>query len=117
MNYHFLSFVFDVLIWLGFTGFLTKVVNDAEHVRGNKRISNAAFFSLTSLVSGLWGVITRGLPDVGPAWYSFFLVISITSVHALIISQVLRLKAKQSLVILLGYVVLLIKDIKATTLS
>ena len=112
MNYHFLSFLLDVVVWIGFSVALARYISGIEHYSQEKAFKNGIVLALTALCTGCWAVLTTGLPDVGFFWQGFFLVVLVTSIHALLFSPVLRRKYRQLQVMLFVYIYQVIKLVK-----
>lgn len=112
MNYHFLSFLFDVSIWVALSIGLGKLISDMNQSSRGKQYKDYSLLLLSALCTGFWTVMTHGLPEVGFAWYSFMVVLLVTLAHAVFLSPHLQVKGKQLLIISLAYATSLVKALK-----
>jgi len=57
---------------------LSRTVAAKEELSGEKKNLTTGLLIAASLFIGFWMMLTRGIPDIGIAWYSLVAVIGIT---------------------------------------
>ncbi|HYK08981.1 MAG TPA: hypothetical protein VEW42_05775 [Candidatus Eisenbacteria bacterium] len=73
MNWHFLFFLFDVIIWVFFAAFFHKTC-----ISENRKLKNKPKYRSTigmAFFAGLVSIVQHGLPDIGLSFISFIYVV------------------------------------------
>jgi len=74
MNVHFISFLFDVSIWVVLGFFAGKEVYSHHLTRSQGKIGIQLLYAVIALITGSFAVLTGGLPESGIAVESLFYV-------------------------------------------
>jgi hypothetical protein len=90
MNIHFLSFLFDIAVWIIVGIAIGKVVYLSDVVRKEGNVKILITYSLIAVIVGMFVVLGNGLPEQGFALDDSLYVIVAMSFYALCTSSHVR---------------------------